>query len=123
MTVRVVSGGMRYRRHVFVCTNTRPPGGKPACGGRSGVEVAAALQRAVATAPELVGEVAVTPCGCLGPCFDGPAAVVYPDGTWLAGFGEADVPALVAWLGGGELPDRLRYTWQDEEESGNPDAS
>jgi (2Fe-2S) ferredoxin len=26
----------------------------------------------------------VTTCGCLGPCFDGPNAVVYPDGVWYA---------------------------------------
>ena len=27
-------------------------------------------------------DVLVTPCGCLGPCFDGPNAVVYPEGVW-----------------------------------------
>jgi len=107
---------MRYRRHVFVCTNARPVGGKPSCGARGGVEIAAALQRAVATAPDLVGAVAVTPCGCLGPCFDGPALVTYPDGQWLAGVGEADVPAIAAWLAGGPLPDRLRYDWDDDDE-------
>src|SRR5690349_4582334 len=63
---------MRYRRHVFVCANTRPVGGKPSCGMRGGDEVVAALQRAIATSATLVGDVAVTPCGCLGPCFDGP---------------------------------------------------
>ena len=83
---------MRYRRHVFVCTNARPVGGKPSCGARGGVELAAALQRAVASDPALVGEIAVTPCGCLGPCFDGPNAVVYPEGAWLAGAAVEDVP-------------------------------
>jgi (2Fe-2S) ferredoxin len=113
---------MRYRRHVFVCTNTRPVGGKPSCGARGGVEIAAALQRAVATAPGLVGAVAVTPCGCLGPCFDGPTAIVYPEGEWMAGIAEGDVPEIAAWLDGGELPARLRYEWSEEEDgSGNPD--
>jgi (2Fe-2S) ferredoxin len=107
---------MRYRRHVFVCTNTRPVGGKPSCGARGGVELAAALQRAVATAPALVGEVAVTPCGCLGPCFDGPIAIVYPEGDWIAGASEADVPDLAAWLGGAELPARLRYDFNPDED-------
>jgi (2Fe-2S) ferredoxin len=107
---------MRYRRHVFVCTNTRPVGGKPSCGARGGVELSAALQRAVATAPALVGEVAVTPCGCLGPCFDGPIALVYPEGDWVAGAGEADVPDLAAWLDGGELPERLRYDFNPDDD-------
>lgn len=106
---------MRYRRHLFVCTNLRPDGGKPSCGGRGGAEVAAALQRAVATSP-LVGEVAVTPCGCLGPCFDGPTAVAYPDGTWLAGVVPDDAAAITAWLSGGALPARLRYDWPNPDE-------
>lgn len=90
---------MRYRRHVFVCTNERPAGGKPSCGGSGSADVVAALQRAVATSAQ-VGEIAVTPCGCLGPCFDGPVAVVYPDGTWLGGLTPDDVPAVAAWLAG-----------------------
>jgi (2Fe-2S) ferredoxin len=107
---------MRHRRHVFVCTNTRPDGGKPSCGGRGGVELVAALQRAVATSPELVGAVAVTPCGCLGPCFEGPIAVAYPDGQWLAGATEADVPEIAAWLAGGPLPARLAYEPLDDDQ-------
>ncbi|MEO8705936.1 MAG: (2Fe-2S) ferredoxin domain-containing protein [Kofleriaceae bacterium] len=42
--------------------------------------------------------VLVTPCGCLGPCFDGPNAVVYPDGDWYAGLDETDAPGLVEHL-------------------------
>ena len=40
----------------------------------------------------------VTPCGCLGPCFDGPNAVVYPDGVWYAGLAADDAPGLVEHL-------------------------
>jgi (2Fe-2S) ferredoxin len=104
---------MRYRRHLFVCTNTRPIGGKPSCGNRGGVELVAALQRAVAGSV-LVGEVAVTPCGCLGPCFDGPVVVAYPDGAWMAGATEADVPKIATWLAGGAAVDDLRYDWPDD---------
>lgn len=46
-------------------------------------------------------DVLVTPCGCLGPCFDGPNAVVYPDGVWYAGLDAADAAALVDHLLGG----------------------
>ena len=100
---------MRYRRHVFVCTNTR------SCAPRGAAELAAALQRAIASDAELVGAVAVTPCGCLGPCLDGPNLVVYPDGEWLAGATEADVPDLLAWLRGGPAVTRLRYEWPDDD--------
>ena len=100
---------MRYRRHVFVCTNAR------SCAPRGSAAVVDALQRAVATDPSLLGDVAVTPCGCLGPCLDGPTAVVYPDGAWLAGVTVADVPDLLAWLRGGPPVDRLAYEWPDPE--------
>jgi (2Fe-2S) ferredoxin len=43
-------------------------------------------------------EVLVTPCGCLGPCFDGPNAVLYPDGTWYAGLEPSDAKALADHL-------------------------
>jgi len=40
----------------------------------------------------------VTPCECLGPCFDGPNAVIYPDGTWYAGLAPADANGLADHL-------------------------
>ncbi|HEU4726291.1 MAG TPA: (2Fe-2S) ferredoxin domain-containing protein [Kofleriaceae bacterium] len=82
-------------RHLFVCTNSRSSG-KPACGPRGGDALVAAVQR------ELLARGAtqalVTPCGCLGPCFDGPNAVIYPDGVWYAGLEAADAAALADHL-------------------------
>jgi (2Fe-2S) ferredoxin len=40
-------------------------------------------------------EVAVTGTMCLGPCFDGPNAVVYPDGTWHTEVTAEDAERLV----------------------------
>ena len=42
--------------------------------------------------------VLVTPCGCLGPCFDGPNAVIYPDGVWYAGLDVTDAQSLAGHL-------------------------
>ena len=56
------------------------------------------------------GEIArVTACGCLGPCFDGPNAVVYPDGVWYGGLTVDDASALVDHLihGTVHVPRRL----------------
>jgi len=100
---------------VFVCTNTRPEGGKPACATRGGTDLVAALQRAVSIDAQLVGAVAVTPCGCLGPCFDGPNLVIYPEGEWLAGLAVTDVPVLVDYLRGGPPLLERRYAWPDDE--------
>ena len=43
-------------------------------------------------------DVLVTPCGCLGPCFDGPNAVVYPDAIWYGKLEPSDAPGLVDHL-------------------------
>lgn len=104
---------MRYRRHVFVCTNTRPEGGKPAC---AGAPIVAALQRAIAQDANLVGSAAATPCGCLGPCFDGPNLVIYPEGEWLSHVQLTDIDAIVSYLRGapGSI-DHLRYEWPADE--------
>jgi (2Fe-2S) ferredoxin len=101
---------MHIRRHVFVCTNLRPSGGRPACGGRDAGAVLAALQEGVAAHPALRSTVAVTPCGCLGPCFDGPNLVVYPEGVWYAGVTTADVAELIErHLLAGQPVERLVY--------------
>lgn len=83
------------RRHLFVCTNGRAAG-KPACGPRGGDALVAAVQRELLTRGAT--DVLVTPCGCLGPCFDGPNAVVYPDGVWYADLAAADAGPLASHL-------------------------
>lgn len=49
------------------------------------------------------GDALVTNCGCLGPCFDGPNAVVYPDGVWYAGLEPDDAAGLADHLTSGRV--------------------
>jgi (2Fe-2S) ferredoxin len=86
-------------RHLFVCTNTIASG-KPACGRRGGTELIAAVQRKLIARG---AQALVTPCGCLGPCFDGPNAVVYPDDVWYGDLTEADADAIVGHLADGVI--------------------
>jgi (2Fe-2S) ferredoxin len=92
-------------RHLFVCTNATSSG-KPACGKRGGQEIVAAVQQQLLS--RRATDVLVTPCGCLGPCFDGPNAVVYPDGVWYAGLDENDAAAIVSHLIDGIIYDAKR---------------
>jgi len=90
----------RYRRdvgarHLFVCTNSRSSG-KPACGARGGEALVAEVSRLLIQ--RSATDVLVTPCGCLGPCFDGPNAVVYPEGVWYAALSTDDAASLVDHL-------------------------
>jgi (2Fe-2S) ferredoxin len=82
-------------RHLFVCTNTNASG-KPACGKRGNVDLLAAVQRKLVER-SATGALA-TACACLGPCFDGPNAVLYPDGVWYGALDVSDADALVAHL-------------------------
>ena len=107
---------MRFRHHVFVCTNARPAGGKPSCAARGSTELHAALVRAVASSASLATTIGVTSCGCLGPCFDGPTVVVYPEGTWYAGVTVDDVDELVGALAGGAVVERLRRRGPDDDD-------
>jgi (2Fe-2S) ferredoxin len=52
--------------------------------------------------------VLTTACGCLGPCFDGPNAVVYPDGVWYGGLDESDADAIVEHLINGVVHEAKR---------------
>ncbi len=105
----------RIERHVFVCRNERPATGRASCAARGADDVFAALQKAVGERPHLWTKVAVTPCGCLGPCIDGPMMVVYPEGVWYQGVTAADVDEIVqAHLIDGQPVKRLLYEWADD---------
>ena len=96
-----------------MCANERPAGGKPSCGAR-GKEIVAALQAGLGQHPEVWAEVAIPETGCLGPCFDGPTMVVYPEGVWYAGVTVADVAEIVReHLVSGRPVERLRYRWPE----------
>src|SRR3954463_13485396 len=92
-------------RHLFVCTNTNASG-KPACGRRGGEALLRRVQKVLIE--RKVEHVFVTPCGCLGPCFDGPNAVVYPDGVWYGGLDESDAAAIVEHLVSGVVHEAKR---------------
>lgn len=89
-----------YEKTVFVCTHVRE-GGRVACGnpGRGGLELCEALKGAVKAAG-LKRRIRVARSGCLDLCEQGPNAFVYPDGEWLSGLTEADVPSLLKKVGG-----------------------
>jgi (2Fe-2S) ferredoxin len=62
----------------------------------------------------LWSSVSVTACACLGPCFDGPTVVVYPEGTWYAGVRPGDADEIVeAHMAGGRVVERLVYHWPE----------
>jgi (2Fe-2S) ferredoxin len=100
----------KFKRHFFVCQMQRPPAAKPSCGARGSSQVYNALMEGLGGNEPLWDSVCVTASGCLGPCFDGPMIVCYPEGVWYAGVKPEDVPEIVEQhLVGGKPVERLLY--------------
>jgi (2Fe-2S) ferredoxin len=96
------------QRHVFVCSQQRPPGhprGSCAAKGASPLLQAfwGELQKRQA-----YDKVAITYSGCLGPCDNGPNVLVYPEGVLYSGVSAADVTEIFdSHLEGGQPVERL----------------
>ena len=79
-------------KHVLVCNGE-------SCGPQGGVAVRTLLKQTLRDRGlrKLYrdGE-----CSCMGLCRDGVNAVIWPEGTYLAGLSEGDIPRLVDYLAG-----------------------
>jgi len=82
-----------FRYHAFVCTQEKPEG-VPCCSAAGSFRVLDALHRELGAAG-LADDVQVSTCSCLGLCDSGPMMVVYPEGTWYARLGPAEVKEIV----------------------------
>jgi (2Fe-2S) ferredoxin len=81
-------------KHVFVCTNSRPPGHpKGSCTERDAQGLLMEFGRLMEER-QAWGKVAITRSGCLGPCELGPNVLVYPDGVMYVGVQAADVEEI-----------------------------
>ena len=99
-----------YRRHIFFCTNRRPPGGKECCAAKGSEELRDfAKRRAKELGLTGKGGVRVNAAGCLDRCSEGPVAVVYPEAVWYTYVDEADVEEIVTeHLANGRPVERLK---------------
>lgn len=85
----------RFARHVFVCTNVRPPGHpKGCCSEKGSVGVRDALKAALHRRG-LKGIVRANSAGCLDACAFGVSMVVYPEGIWYGGVTVDDIEEIV----------------------------
>jgi (2Fe-2S) ferredoxin len=97
------------QRHVFVCTQARPPEHPRGSCGR-GKNSTALLQAfwAELQKRQAYDTVAITYSGCLGPCDQGANVLVYPEAVLYNGVTPADVAEIfTSHLEGGEPVQRL----------------
>lgn len=82
-------------KHVFVCTQNRPPGHpRGSCGQRNCAEVMEEFVNQV-TQKQLFDKIQVTAAGCMGPCGVGPTVLVYPEGVMYAGVNKEAVNTII----------------------------
>lgn len=98
-----------FDKHVFVCTNQRPPDHPRGCCDPTDCgDLHRAFKKAVA-GRGLRARVRANRAGCLDQCEHGPTVVVYPDGVWYGPVSEGDVDEIVeSHLVGGQPVERLR---------------
>jgi (2Fe-2S) ferredoxin len=84
-----------YERHVFVCTNERPPGHpRGCCAAKGSVEIRERL-KALVKSRGLAGRVRVNAAGCLDFCETGVSIVVYPENVWYGHVALGDLEEIV----------------------------
>lgn len=105
----------RPARHVFVCSQQRPPGHpRGSCAAKGATPLLQAFW-AELQKRQAHEQVAITYAGCIGPCDGGPNVLVYPEAVLYQHVAVEDVPAIFEQhLLGGVPVERLRAdgaTW------------
>jgi (2Fe-2S) ferredoxin len=84
---------MKYKKHVFICTNERTDG-RECCGEKRGMALVDAFKKEIKD-KKLAVEVRAQRAGCLDVCSFGPALVVYPEGVFYGRVELSDVAEIV----------------------------
>lgn len=84
---------MKFKKHVFICTNQRPDG-KECCGEQRGMELVEAFKKEIKQR-KLSIEIRAQRAGCIDVCSYGPALVVYPEGIFYGKVELSDVVEIV----------------------------
>jgi len=84
---------MKYKKHVFICTNQKPEG-KKSCGEAHGLELVAAFKEEL-TKHDMQKVIRAQKSGCLDFCGKGPAIMVYPEGIAYGNVQVSDVQEIV----------------------------
>lgn len=99
----------RPQKHVFVCSQARPPGHpRGSCTEKGCREVLDEFYFQFQSR-QCFDQVAITATGCIGPCGSGPNVLVYPEGVMYGGVKKEDVAAIFdEHLLGGTPVERLK---------------
>lgn len=98
---------MKFKKHVFICTNDKDAP-KKSCGSVHGNQLVDAFKEQLKERG-LLQEIRAQKSGCLDCCAQGPTMVVYPEGVFYGNVQLADVAEIVQkHLVEEEVVERLR---------------
>lgn len=98
----------KFKRHLFICTNERPPESPTGCCSAKGGDQVRAAFKSELKRRKLSTMVRANRAGCLSNCSNGISVVVYPEGVWYGRVTLNDVDEIVEQhLIGGRVVDRL----------------
>ncbi len=98
----------RYKRHLFVCVNERPPEDPKGCCAAKGSATVREKFKEGLKSRGLSGIVRANAAGCLDACGFGVTVVVYPEAVWYGGVAVEDVEEIIEkHVIRGEVVDRL----------------
>ncbi|RMG16445.1 MAG: (2Fe-2S) ferredoxin domain-containing protein [Deltaproteobacteria bacterium] len=101
-----------WTRHIFICTNERPPGHpRGSCAARGSEALVPAFKQAL-KARGLDRTVRAQRAGCFDYCEGGCVVVIYPEGVWYGGVTPEDVEEIVAALETGRTVERLKLDFE-----------
>lgn len=84
---------MKFKKHVFICTNDKEAP-KKSCGSIHGMELVEAFKASIKE-KGLHLDIRAQKSGCLDICAFGPSMVVYPEGVWYGNVALTDVEEIV----------------------------
>lgn len=97
---------MKYKKHVFICTNQKDAP-KKCCGAERGSALVEAFKASLKE-KGLSAEIRAQKAGCLDVCAFGPGLVVYPEGVFYGNVQLSDVEEIVeSHLVGDKAVERL----------------
>ncbi len=84
---------MKFEKHIFICTNQRPPDAKKSCGEACGLSLVSAFKKEIKDRG-LNLKIRAQKTGCLDACEFGPSMVIYPEGVFYGGVQESDITEI-----------------------------
>jgi (2Fe-2S) ferredoxin len=99
---------LKLERHVFICTNVRPPDNPKGCCATKGAEAVRETFKRRLHELGMKGRMRANAAGCLDQCEHGVTVVVYPEQVWYGGVTVDDVEEIIqTHLIGGKPVERL----------------